>query len=303
MIRSIDLETFCDVEGILDRFTETLDENLDGPPLKERLKLGFEREQVGGYAYYNENEVTGVVLFGLTSRRIHMIYSEDSRAEEVDRELFNTAFQHLSEIGPFVRIAEPPYIPSNVMSLLSERGFQNFDRSHMSVERSTIEELDQPIIPQGFQFDTFDEHTKKDVARLMFTANVGHVDVDVFPEFFGTNEACELLIENIMNDRYGTYKAPYSKVLKKNGEIVGVCFLTITPEQAAYIPDVCIAPAHRRKGFGKTLLVFSFLEILKGEPEIQQIKLDVTLDNSALRIYQSLGFKDERKYTVHSWRA
>ncbi len=303
MIRPIDLETFCDIEGILDRFTEVLDENQDGPPLKERFQLGFEREQVGGYAYYDENEVTGVVLFGLTSRRIHIIYSEDSRADEVDRELFNTAFQHLSEIGTFVRVGEPPHVPSNVIRLLSERGFQKFDRSHMSVERITITELEELVLPHGYQFDTFDEHMKKEVAQLMFTANIGNVDVEVFPEFFGTNEACELLVENIMNSQYGTYKAPYSKVLKKDGEIVGVCFLTITPEHAAYIPDVCIAPAHRRKGLGKTLLVYSFLEILKDEPEIQQVKLDVTLDNSALRLYQSLGFKDERRYTVNSWRA
>jgi ribosomal protein S18 acetylase RimI-like enzyme len=69
----------------------------------------------------------------------------------------------------------------------------------------------------------------------------------------------------------------------------------------AYIPDICIDPNIRRKGLGRALLVDTLKRLIEKYSELDGVRLDVTLENPAKHLYDSLGFKELRRYEVLNW--
>ena len=104
------------------------------------------------------------------------------------------------------------------------------------------------------------------------------------------------------NSVYGAYKKPYSWLLKKNDGIIGACFLTIRDNgESGYIPDIVVDPDFQGQRLGRAILIYSMKKLLEGEPSIVQVGLDVTLENNARFLYQSLGFTSVQKYSMYSW--
>ncbi|MFX0091100.1 MAG: GNAT family N-acetyltransferase, partial [Candidatus Hodarchaeota archaeon] len=82
----------------------------------------------------------------------------------------------------------------------------------------------------------------------------------------------------------------------------GVCFITILPE-FGYIPEIVVSASLRGKGFGKALLTHALKQFIKQEPEFSRVELDVTLkNNSAAKLYKSLGFQEKNQYSVYVWK-
>jgi ribosomal protein S18 acetylase RimI-like enzyme len=109
-------------------------------------------------------------------------------------------------------------------------------------------------------------------------------------------------MKNIVNNVYGEYKEPYSWLLRENGKLVGACIMTIRNKgDTGYIPDIVIDPEYQGKGLGKTILIHSMKEILKGEPDIVKVDLDVTMENNARFLYISLGYEKIREYSMYTW--
>ncbi|MHA1909143.1 MAG: GNAT family N-acetyltransferase, partial [Candidatus Thorarchaeota archaeon] len=139
------------------------------------------------------------------------------------------------------------------------------------------------------------------IAEIIYKANSGSIDVQVFPEFFSTIEAVNQLLENIENDRYGKYKEPHSKIISCNGKFIGVCFLTMTSDDTGYIPDIALLPEYRGKGLGKSLLIYSLKEMMNEEEGLKKNNLDVTKANPAKHLYESLGYEDVTHYSMFNW--
>lgn len=73
----------------------------------------------------------------------------------------------------------------------------------------------------------------------------------------------------------------------------------LTPETHAFIYDVWVAPDYRGKGIGKALVEWAGDWARKRGH--RKIKLEVSETNArALHVYQSLGFRAERRYMGRS---
>ncbi|MBS8266355.1 GNAT family N-acetyltransferase [Mesobacillus boroniphilus] len=81
-----------------------------------------------------------------------------------------------------------------------------------------------------------------------------------------------------------------SYLVEKEGQIIGKVNLQLTSKLGA-IFGLGVLPEHRRKGYGRALLLLA-IEKLK-EAEAQEIMLQVAADNSnALNLYKSCGFEE-----------
>ena len=71
-------------------------------------------------------------------------------------------------------------------------------------------------------------------------------------------------------------------------------------DKAAYVPDVGVVPAHRRKGLGRALVQISAQRALAYGAEA--LELIVSADDEEVRFfYQSLGFDEQGVVSVYEW--
>lgn len=69
----------------------------------------------------------------------------------------------------------------------------------------------------------------------------------------------------------------------------------LTPEEYGYVYDVWVAPAHRGRGVGRYLV--SWATDWARQRGYRKLKLEVAATNArARRIYEELGFRDERHH-------
>lgn len=79
-------------------------------------------------------------------------------------------------------------------------------------------------------------------------------------------------------------------VAEHNGEKIGKIHLRFDEKNHAYIHDLCILPAHRRKHFA-TAMVVQIMNILE-QNKIKSIYLDVEGKNeSAIKLYEQCGYE------------
>ena len=190
----------------------------------------------------------------------------------------------------------------SVQNHILEIGFTKHDREHRTLPRADIDALAEPVLPSDMYLEPYTEAHRDEISELVFVGNDGHVDQDVFPDFFGTPENCKRLLENIENNNYGEYKESSSWILRQGGVAIGACFMTIRNGDTGYIPDIVIEPAFRRKGLGKAILIHSLKRQAESEQGLAQTNLDVTNSNTAYQLYESLGFQTVREYTMYTWK-
>ncbi|MFW9921057.1 MAG: GNAT family N-acetyltransferase [Candidatus Thorarchaeota archaeon] len=298
------MESFETIEYLIDDYTSSQKTSIFAPPipLADRLKHGISEGAIGVYAFVEHEEAKGFFVLGLRNGGISILHAsgEDARVFRIKQEMFDFGFELLSKEFSLVRVGGGS-IDEELSRYLISRGFDKFDRKHMTLSREKIEDLPDSSLDGSFTFQSYTSDDKQEMSALIYDANVDNIDVKVFPNFFGSEEAVKDLITSIENNVYGKYTEGYSLILRKEGEAVGAIFLTQTDDVTGYIPDICIRKDNRRQGLGRAILVQSFKDMINGMPALRRINLDVTMKNPARFLYESLGFEDVNHYSVHLW--
>ncbi|MGD9397532.1 MAG: GNAT family N-acetyltransferase [Candidatus Thorarchaeota archaeon] len=297
MIRPIDDDQLDDIDPIIDRMKEQtpLQDNF-----VEQIKTDARRDRVSILGYFSKDgSLLGVSFFGKISKRISFTFADGDFY--IEKELVSSLFDRFKTEFSYMKTGGP-WITDKMEEHLLGLGFKEFRRAYKTMPKADVETLEEPILPEGMHFEVYSPEEKDEVAELMFISNDGHVDQDVFPDFFGSKGACRRLIDNIVVNRYGEYKESSSWILRDNDKTIGACFMTIRNGEAGYIPDIVIDPDYRRRGLGKAIQVHSMKRQIESEPSIIKMDLDVTLSNNARFLYDSLGFETVSEYTLYSWR-
>ena len=297
MIRQIDDDQLDEIDPIIDRVQQQI-------PLPEnfadQIKDSVRRDRSCILGYFSEDgSLQGVSLFGKVSSRISFAFADGDL--EIENELVSSIFEKFKTEFSYMTTGGP-WISDEMHKHILNLGFKEFKRAYKSLPRQDIEALEEPNLPEGMEFEVYMSEVKEEIAELMFLGNDGHVDQDVFPDFFGSKEDCQRLIENIEASRYGEYKDSSSWILRDKGKAIGACFMTIRNGEAGYIPDIVIDPSYRGRGLGKAVQVHSMKRQTESEPNITKMDLDVTLNNTARFLYDSLGFETVREYTMYTWK-
>ncbi len=304
MIRRINFDEFSQIENLLEAFEEQIGPNPFPQPVsfKDQTENALKLERLTVFAKYDEKNPIGLVIIGNPTSRISVIHVDSStnNLSEVERELFDFGFEHLAKTSSDIRIGGRP-LGTTLQDYPETKGFRRFDRKFMTLSREKIESLTDPILPEGYSFETYDEDKREIVADIVFKSNVNNIDVDVFPQFFKSLEASVKLLEDIEQSVYGKYKDGHSKILMHDGKAIGAIFLTMTANDTGYIPDICILPDYRGKGLGKAILIYSLKEQMKLESELIKNNLDVTKENPAKYLYERVGYEDVTHYSMYRW--
>jgi ribosomal protein S18 acetylase RimI-like enzyme len=170
----------------------------------------------------------------------------------------------------------------------------------MTLDKDTVESMETPTQPPDIKLQAYDIEMREEVVDLIYAANQGNIDIHVFPEFFSDKELVARLVQNTEDSRWGTWRDGISKVLILEGKIIGVCFWTMQGT-TGYIPEIAIHPDHKRKGLGRYILIASMKTLIDEADDLTGFRLDVTLDNPARKLYESVGFKDDVHYSMFSW--
>jgi ribosomal protein S18 acetylase RimI-like enzyme len=300
MIRELESTQLDDIDPIIDRFREQSAEGAIPDNFEEQLKDAVIKDRGCLYGCFAEDgSILGIGFFGKGGSRIPFVYADGNL--DLEKELVNTLFDRFSKESSFL-VTGGPWISDTMSQHILDIGFMKFNRAYMTLPRTNLEALQEPTLPEGMKFDVYTSEMKDETTDLMFKGNNGHVDQNVFPDFFGSPEDCQRLIENIEAGRYGEYKESSSWILSENGKVIGVCFMTIRNGDTGYIPDIVIDPAYRGRGLGKAIQVHSMKRQIESESSLVKVDLDVTLTNNARFLYDSLGFESVREYTIYTWQ-
>ncbi len=270
-----------------------------------RITESFNEGQLEVQGYYRESDdaLLGAIFLGHSSNRITWIHTDEDligdeeALDRVEASLLDYGVERLNENGRPVGIGMP-FLNERLVSRILSLGFEVFDRAGMVIESDAILSLEDPPLPSGYSFSQYGPEKRAEVAKLVHASNMENIDLNVFPEFFTTEEDCVALVERIEDNVYGTFSAEGTTILGNSDEIVGVCFMTVRGD-SGYIPEIAISPEHRRKGLGYAIALHALKQTARSSEEIEYLRLDVTLKNPALNLYKKLGFKIEREYSVY----
>lgn len=299
MIRQIQEDELALIDPIITKFGQEADSAVP-PNFVEQIKTSAKDGRTFVYgAFTDNNNLNGIGVFGNVSKRLSFVYAGGDSDLEV--QLVDTLFNNHSTGNPYLGAAGS-WVTEAISNRFVELGFRKLDRAFMTLDRESIEAMENPELPEDMKFEVYDNSKIDEFSQLVFKSNDDHIDQIVFPNFFGTIAMCKELIENIEKSVFGDYKEPYSWLLRENGRLLGGCMLTIRNKgEAGYIPDIVIDPDYQGQGLGKAILVHSMKELLAGEPDIVKVDLDVTLENNARFLYKSLGYETVREYSMYTW--
>ncbi len=300
MLKQITQENFIEIESLFDDLIEKrkTTEYALSKTVKDDVRKWLASGQAVILALFQRHRPLGFAMSYPESHMIGIIHVDETHphSSKKRKRLFDEAFISLSQSNPIVRTGGPS-INSSLSKHLLKKGFRRYDRATMKLERKGIDSLPEAAIPDEFNFKTYDDEMRRKVAKLIFRANSNHVESDSYPEYFGSEDGAMRLIEEIAKNEH----QPFTKVLLRRKELIGVCFVILTSDEAGHVAEICVDKVYRKRGFGRNLLLFSLKEVVKSVASLERISLDVTLSNPARRLYQSLGFEDVREFTIFTW--
>ncbi|MHA1960486.1 MAG: GNAT family N-acetyltransferase [Candidatus Thorarchaeota archaeon] len=242
MLEMLPVDNIDKLDDILGRFVESQPSSSTLDALKEQLSKGLTEGTVEVFTEVENSEVAGVVVIGLKNNRVGLLFADNS--VQLETRIFDFAYDRLKSKGGIIRMGGS-WLSEVLIDHAVSRGFARFDRFGMTVERDTLEAVSRPDIPNGYALIEYISDMREEIACLIHRSHRDGIDVGVFPEYFGAFEACQQLLEDTENSRFGQF-SPHSKVLKHDGRNVGAIVLSIVRENRGYIPDVCIDPEYRR---------------------------------------------------------
>jgi len=300
MIKELKANQLDDINPIIARFRESVGEDRIPENFSELVRDSVTEEKSSLFGDFSDDgALRGLGLFGKVSNRISFVFADGDL--EIEKGILDTLFDHFSSERDYI-VAGGPWLTDSLAQLIVGLGFVKHDRAYKTLSREDVENLSEPVLPKGMSFEKYTEKDREEISSLVFRCTDGHVDQDVFPEFFGTPETCVRLLENIEASVYGEYKEGWSWILRHDDKRIGACFMSCRNGDTGYIPDIVLEQEYRGQGLGKGMLVHSMKRQIESEPKITKVDLDVTLANNARFLYESLGFKDVREYTMYTWK-
>ncbi|HWZ52413.1 MAG TPA: GNAT family N-acetyltransferase [Granulicella sp.] len=128
-------------------------------------------------------------------------------------------------------------------------------------------------------------------AALIFESYAGHLDASINDQYRSMHGSIRFLHNIVRFPGCGVFDPDASWLLldRQTGRLAGMILCSRVADRVAHITQLCIAPAYRGTGLGRTLLRHCILHLLHAG--FQAITLTVTEQNQlAVRLYEQLGF-------------
>jgi ribosomal protein S18 acetylase RimI-like enzyme len=128
-----------------------------------------------------------------------------------------------------------------------------------------------------------------------------HVDGQINDQYRSVAGARRFLFNIVQYPGCGAFFRPASVAAfdLRTGRMWGMCLASLVAPDCGHITQLCVTPAARGCGLGHELLRHS-LSVLR-DSGCQRVSLTVTAANSAVRLYQRMGFFLLRPFSACVW--
>lgn len=261
----------------------------------------FEAERVAGYVFcvYEESKAVVGDVFARETKS-----NGPALAHGIEEKLL----RHLLEL-----LVNSPHIDRIESQLLlhpSETHATTFRDAGCRIYRRLF--LVQPIhgiwrppelkLPDGLELRTWHDHDLAPASRLIAEAYRGHPDSLINDQYRSAQGSMRFLNNIVRYSGCGTFSANVSHVIVEKGsrELVALVLGSRVSPESGHITQICVHPAHRRKGLARALLsVVSYWFMRQGASEIS---LTVTEANQeAIELYVAEGYTLSHSFDAAVW--
>jgi ribosomal protein S18 acetylase RimI-like enzyme len=280
---------FCASADLVKRFVQV--RALNGFAL---LEGGARSATVAGYCYYVAEEGKGLIGDFYIRQSARTVQNENRLLEAVLESMWRT---------PGMRRVEAQLL---MLSSHLNRPVP-FPRWHRMFPRGFFE---APITagslpprePAGSTILPWSSNLSEETARLIAISYRGHVDSLINDQYRSPAGALRFLANIVQFPGCGLFYAPASFAARdrSSGTLCGVSLASMVAPDVGHITQLCVAPSHQGRGVGYELLRRS-LDALASHGS-RSASLTVTTDNlSAIRLYESVGFRSRRDFAAFVW--
>ena len=178
---------------------------------------------------------------------------------------------------------------------LRSRGFRHERTFHrMRIDLDPAAPIAVPTLPgvEVTGFDPTDEATSRELHAVVeegFSQHWGYVPV-AYPDYRAEFDADPVP------------DVPSWRLARVDGRLVGVCKASGRHADVGggYVADLCVLDAFRGRGIARTLLLSTFEAYRLAGRDHVQLSVDSQNDTGAVRLYESVGMREER--AVHAYR-
>jgi ribosomal protein S18 acetylase RimI-like enzyme len=278
----------------------------DFHPSAELVKKFVDMRALTGYAMLRAGQATGYAYFVCEDDKAligdlfvrfspHQRQEEDALLEAMLGTLWRTPAIRRVE-GQLMMLRQPfsRQMPFPDCFTLHPRRFYQADLVRvdgLAFETSTR----QRIVP-------WSEAYQEESASLITRSYVGHIDSEINDQYRSADGALRFLTNIIQYPGCGTFCGPASFVSIDpiTQRMSGMCLSSLVSETTGHITQLCVAPEHRGIGLARELLRRSLLAL--AARRVIRVSLTVTtLNHKAIRLYQRMGFKNQRDFAAYVW--
>lgn len=182
---------------------------------------------------------------------------------------------------------------------LTGQAMVRFDFSD-AVSYKVLQKADVGNLPEGYTIEQWDDKYFDEAVDVINLGFKNSKDVNFDPRFL-TPEGCKDVIGKITDNVFGHFMPEETRVIVKDGELQGVCFVNMVTPVKANIPLISVRKNIRNKGLGKFILKSAVVGIIKALSEqriaVAEVNAAVETDNyPALKMYRKIGFREEYTY-------
>jgi ribosomal protein S18 acetylase RimI-like enzyme len=256
--------------------------------------VAFENGSAVGYSFYVLEEQKGLIGGLFVSPR----FSQESIGKLlIDEMLFN-----LRAIPQLTRI-EAQLMPFSgpVNAPLLAQGFRLYVRQFMLLELNKMGES-RTGASNGLRLARWNDRYFEPCAKLIYLAYANHVDGEINDQYRSRNGALKFLKNIILLPGCGQFVPGASFVLHEPGsdELVAAVLTSEVAPGVGHTTQICVQPGFQGHGLGRMLMQTS-AEALRSM-KFGELTLTVTSNNqSAVKLYEKLGFKTIRSFTAGVW--
>ncbi len=292
------------LDTIIDDFIQKAEGHLgeDVYDMVEPLRESIHEKAVDGWVVCHQEKALGFIVLTLQEERgripfIHV--SSKHEHEGLSSLLIIKAVEELRKGGAHMINSEVLAIVDreHILRTFEELGFQIVKRMIMSTILS--EHVPESLIPPGYMVIPWDDTYLEGVAELIYDANVGKVDQQIYP-IMKTVEGTTQLVRGITGGEAGSFDREASLILLYKNEPCGAILFAQSSPHQGFIAEMAIENHHQGKGLGTVLMAKSFS--IASHKGIKTVKLGATEENqSAVRLYQKFGFTPEQHFFAYIW--
>lgn len=123
----------------------------------------------------------------------------------------------------------------------------------------------------------------------------------LFDPRFRTFKGVSDILKKITKSIYGEFLPKYTKLIHKDGRVIGVCFVNVTGEGIVNIPLVAVDKPYRNQKLGEKMVSMAVKEILEAKinEEAAYKEINVTTDTftpASVKMYERCGFFVDYEY-------